>query len=1113
MPVGALNGQCPRCVARLVFGASPSADDESEPAPSSAGPSLNSTAPISSPLAEQPGDRIGRYKLLQKIGEGGCGVVYMAEQEEPVRRRVALKVIKLGMDTRQIVARFEAERQALAMMDHPNIARVFDGGATEIGRPYFVMELVRGIKITDYCDQNKLSTSERLKLFVQVCHAIQHAHQKSIIHRDIKPSNILVSLHDDVAAPKVIDFGIAKATEQRLTEKTLFTAFEQFIGTPAYMSPEQAGVSGLDIDTRSDIYSLGVLLYELLTGQTPFDPQALANAGMAEMLRCIREQEPPRPSTRLRTLERDDLTTTAQHRQTDPPKLIGQVHGDLDWIVMKCLEKNRTRRYATANALALDLEHFLNQEPVSAAAPTARYRVGKFVSRHRVGLAVTAGFALLLVLGTIVSVWQAVRATRLRERAQANEQIAVRARAGEATQRQAAEAALRRAEAAERGAHHRAYSSDMKAAQVALQQDNLGMAVELLSRYMAKPGDEDLRGVEWRYLWQESRGDQLRSFRLPAKPTGMSLSADDRLLAVAGLDRVIRVWDLESGNQVQEFKSGPASYGLESVCFSINGKWLAHAGPAGIEIRDTTRWEVIQTLASLKAPICFSAEGDRLFAAGKNGPGIFSFVDRTIRTLADPDGSLLRLAVKSSENATLLGAAVHNYELLAWDLSDGNLAKVAGMPGPDYSVSLASSPDGKWLAAGSVEYGQLGFWDLRTRKLALSFQAHQGTVLGLAFSPDSRFVATGGNDQLIHIWKTGTSNKISSFRGHLSEISSLLFTKDGRRLVSAGKDGTVRIWSSAGVLNRGGRIKLPSSTEVQAISAQGEECLTMDYTKHLTQVWSLPQGNPLSTVSWSAYYNTGITTANWHVTVPENRLSASSTTNGIVHLWNLATGEHLGSVDIGGAAEISPWCFSPDRKWMVARDGTLCNLGAAKKVRRFADSDQFPRAFSEDSRYYAFADTNSTVSVWDLVADKQQISLTKATERLHALEFSADCKMLAAGGEDGGVWIWSLETGNLVSPPGKGHQGVVGPLVFSPDGKTLITGGRDWTIRWWNVTTGQEMLLLKDVRLPAPHYAYRVGFFAGGRFLVWQQRDGTVRVTTLPTLAAIDASEAVPTAL
>jgi serine/threonine protein kinase/tetratricopeptide (TPR) repeat protein len=371
------------------------------------------TRPAPDSKVEEAGARIGHYKLLEKIGEGGCGVVYMAEQEEPIRRRVAFKVIKLGMDTKQVIARFESERQALALMDHPNIAKVHDAGATDTGRPYFVMELVRGIKITEYCDQNNLSTEERLSLFVQVCHAIQHAHQKGIIHRDIKPSNILVTLHDGVPVPKVIDFGIAKATTgQRLTDKTLFTAFQQFIGTPAYMSPEQAEMSGLDIDTRSDIYALGVLLYELLTGQTPFEQKALVAAGLDEMRRIIREQEPVRPSTRLSTLADPERTTVAKRRGADPPQLIHLLRGDLDWIVMKAIEKDRTRRYETANGVADDILRHLSNEPVAARPPNRLYRLQKLVRRNKLVFVAAALIAAVLVAATGVSVWQAVRATR-----------------------------------------------------------------------------------------------------------------------------------------------------------------------------------------------------------------------------------------------------------------------------------------------------------------------------------------------------------------------------------------------------------------------------------------------------------------------------------------------------------------------------------------------------------------------------------------------------------------------------------------------------------------------------------------------------------------------------
>src|SRR5688572_1012043 len=337
---------------------------------------------IDDPFAERPGTVIGPYKLLQQIGEGGMGVVWMAEQTRPVQRKVALKVIKPGMDSRQVIARFEAERQALAMMDHVNIARVFDGGATDNGRPYFVMELVHGIPITKYCDDNHLTPRERLELFVPVCQAIQHAHQKGIIHRDIKPSNVMVTLYDGKPVPKVIDFGVAKATEQKLTERTLFTQYGTMVGTLEYMSPEQAEMSALGVDTRSDIYSLGVLLYELRTGSTPLTHKRLREAAYGEILRMIKEEEPPKPSVRLSDSGAALASISAQ-RHTEPAKLTRLVRGELDWIVMKTLEKDRNRRYESASGFALDVQRYLADEPVQACPPSASYRLRKFVRRNK----------------------------------------------------------------------------------------------------------------------------------------------------------------------------------------------------------------------------------------------------------------------------------------------------------------------------------------------------------------------------------------------------------------------------------------------------------------------------------------------------------------------------------------------------------------------------------------------------------------------------------------------------------------------------------------------------------------------------------------------------------
>ena len=365
----------------------------------------------------------GRYKLLEEIGEGGMGAVYVAEQTEPVRRKVAIKLIKPGMDSKAVLARFEAERQALALMDHPNIAKVLDGGLTDAGRPYFVMEYVRGVPITDYCDATRLSVKDRLELFVQVCQAVQHAHQKGIIHRDLKPSNILVAPYDDKPVPKVIDFGLAKAMHHSLTEKTLHTAHETVLGTPIYMSPEQAQLNNLDVDTRSDIYSLGVLLYELLTGTTPLEKRRLKEAAWDEVRRIIREEEPPRPSTRLSTI--DALPSLAACRHTEPASLTKQLRGELDWIVMKALEKDRGRRYDTANGFANDLQRYLAGEAVLAVPPSASYRLRKFARKNRAALMTAAVIALLLVAGAAVSGWQAVRASEARDLAEVKRQEAV----------------------------------------------------------------------------------------------------------------------------------------------------------------------------------------------------------------------------------------------------------------------------------------------------------------------------------------------------------------------------------------------------------------------------------------------------------------------------------------------------------------------------------------------------------------------------------------------------------------------------------------------------------------------------------------------------------------
>ena len=661
-------------------------------------------------IAERPGTVIRRYKLLELIGEGGFAVVYMAEQAEPIRRQVALKIIKLGMDTRQVIARFEAERQALAMMDHPGIAKVYDAGATETGRPYFVMQLIRGAPITQYCDANSLTTEARLRLFLDVCRAVQHAHQKGIIHRDIKPTNVLVALHDGRPVPKVIDFGIAKATHQRLTEKTLYTSYRQIIGTPQYMSPEQAEFSDLDIDTRSDIYSLGVLLYELLTSTTPFQPSDLQQMGYDEICHTIRNTEPPTPSRRLSTLG-DTAAAAAKNRQIEPASLRKLLRGDLDWIVMKSLEKDRTRRYETADALALDIERHLNGEPVGARRISHIERLWRWGNRNRriaaMWLAITALVTFVAITAPMVALHQAWLVDETRQQLYVKD-MAVAYNAWNDGDLAHTRELLDLYAVGSRYAHFRDfpwhYLDGLYQRATAGFMDGERFDVSLAANLVAVAKTDDLIHLYDAQSWTEVD-------TLPRKydwVERLKFSPDGQFLAVANHNGTLSVWDVASRKQLYAISIGGQDSDVYSSSFSADGSMLATGGPDNVvKIWKTTTGRLLHALTGHRddvSALAFSPDGKTLATAS---------YDFSLR-LWDTDTWKSRAEIENAFSARVFA--------LAYDPTGAHFAAVGfenevtirdaagqpfvSLPGSDSGWSLCFSPDGRLLAIGGNRKGR-----------------------------------------------------------------------------------------------------------------------------------------------------------------------------------------------------------------------------------------------------------------------------------------------------------------------------------------------------------------------------------------------------------------------
>jgi WD40 repeat protein len=986
------------------------------------------------------------------------------------------------------------------------------------------MELIKGVPITEYCDRARLSPRERLALFVPVCEAVQHAHQKGVVHRDLKPSNILVALYDGRPVPKVIDFGIAKATGPRLTDRSIYTEVGALVGTLEYMAPEQAELNNLDIDTRADVYALGAILYELLTGSVPFSRQDLQASGFLEMLRVIREVEPARPSTKLS--KSGTLPSVADVRRTDPQKLVSLMRGELDWIILKCLEKDRGRRYQAASGLARDVEHYLADEPVEACPPTAGYRLRKLAKKYRTPMLVAGAFVLLLALGAIVAAWQAVRA-RSAERgaslsaalARSREQEAELAR-GQAEQRRDE---LARLNEDLRRTH---YIEEMKLARVAWDETNVGRTHELLEKHLPRPGEPDLRGFEWYYLDRLVRGGQLRIDAHAGGVNSVAFMPDGRRLISSGITEplrrtkstkgalgAVRLWDGATGRPIPLHLDGPTDK-VAAVALSPDGTRLA----ASRGDQTILLWDLATGgLVTLEGPadrvahgVRFSPDGKRLVSLHSEG-GTHTFSPVSIRiwdvstrkpTMTVSVGPLNEASF-SPDGRRLL---VSTFLLGSVILHDAETGKEAfSFEPPKGGVSPVFSPDGTRLAA--CAHDGIRIWNV-TRREPVAFWPSELMFGGrLAFSQDGKHLARAGYGGVAEVWDTATGRRVQTFKGHSGIVNSIAFNQDGTRLATGGADGTVRLWDIAGS-GDGAAISPPGSEtswDFAEFSPDGRSLWVL--TQRRFEMWDTAtrrmRGSP---IEHQRYINSR---PNWSDDGERLYFGDFGTDAGMrVRILETASGQVVGKFGLDAQTTDKSQALSPDEKWLAysyvgpGRTIRVRDVRAGVELRAIEGLNDELQAlvFNPDGTRLLSVDKSGNLKLWDFATGREVAATTLPGLYVTKVRFSRDGKRLAVTGsarplETGEVRILDAETAREVWSL-KGHALRVEDADFTPDGLRLATASLDQTVRLWDLSTGQEILKWNEAG-----HCLAIGFVSGGRRLIGATSDRRIRVwdaTPLP---------------